>query len=92
MTEEPAEIAGLVWSAGVDDGAWRADVTRMETNSWRGILTVTRIADGKEILREEVGLAYAAALGPDQSDVNLWGQMVIGSIDFYEAQHPEERT
>jgi hypothetical protein len=65
-------------------------VDGIESNEYRGVLTVRRLADDKEILREEVGLSYGARFGPDVDDVNLWGQMVINTIDHYEAQHPTD--
>jgi hypothetical protein len=92
MTEDATEVIPPIWTATVDDGTWRADVIGIESNDYRGILIVTRVSDDKEILREEVPLAFGAMFGPDIDDVNLWGQMVIGSIDHYEAQHPEEKT
>jgi hypothetical protein len=88
-TDEPEPP---IWEATVDDHAWKAQVDGIESNNYRGVLTVRRLSDDKEILREEVGLSYGAIFGPDVSDVNLWGAMVLGSIDHYLAQHPEEET
>lgn len=79
-------IEDPIWEATVDNHAWHAKVVGIETNQYRGILTVTRTEDGKEILHEEVGLSFQAMFGPDVDDVNLWGQMVIGAIDHFEAQ------
>lgn len=87
MSDEPEPP---IWEATVDDHAWKAEVNGMDTNAYRGVLTVRRVADDKEILREEVGLSFGAKFGPDVDDVNLWGAMVIGSIDHFEAQHPKE--
>lgn len=89
MSDEPEPP---IWEATVDDHTWKAQVDGIESNQYRGVLTVRRLSDDKEILREEVGLSFGAVFGPDVSDVNLWGSMVIGSIDHYEAQHPEEKT
>ena len=82
----------VVWEATVDGHTWLAKVVGMESNEYRGILTVTRVSDDKEILREEVGLSYGAKFGPDVDDVNLWAQMVIGAIDHFEAQNPNKDT
>ena len=91
MTETPVEKpVPPIWEATVDDHAWKAEVNGIEANNYRGVLTVRRVSDDKEILCEEVALSYGAVFGPDVSDVNLWGQMVLGSIDHYLAQHPEE--
>jgi hypothetical protein len=87
MTDEPEPP---IWEATVDDHTWKAEVNGIESNNYRGVLTVRRLSDDKEILREEVGLSFGAVFGPDVSDVNLWGAMVLGSIDHYLAQHPEE--
>jgi hypothetical protein len=89
MTAEQAEPIPI-WEATLDNHTWVARVHGIESNDYRGTLTVTRVSDDKEILREEVGLAFGAMFGPDVSDVNLWGQMVVGVVDQYYAQHPEE--
>lgn len=86
------ESEAPIWEATVDDATWKAEVNGIESNNYRGVLTVHRVSDDKEILREEVPLSYGAVFGPDVSDVNLWGSMVIGSIDHYLAQHPEEKV
>ncbi len=89
MTEIKEDV---VWEGTVDDHTWHAKVVGIESNEYRGVLTVTRVSDDKEILCEEVGLSFGAKFGPDVDDVNLWAQMVIGAIDHFEAQHPKEST
>jgi hypothetical protein len=73
-----------VWEGTVDDQTWEVKVVRV--SDYRGTLTVTRISDQKEILREEVGLAYQAIFGPDVDDLNMWQVMSIEAIDHFNAQ------
>ena len=68
-----------VWENTVDEGAWRCKVER--TGDYTGVLTVVRVSDEEEILREEVGLSYQAIFGPDVDDVALWQTMCIQAID-----------
>ena len=91
MKDEPTATEDI-WTTTVDQGTWRARVEPIESNNYRGVLTVTRVSDDKEILREEVGLSYGAIFGPDVSDLQLWGEMVLNSIDRYNDQHPREVT
>lgn len=80
-----------VWEGTIDNGTWVARVTQLETNAYRGTLTVTKVSDpGVVLLDEEVGLSYAAQFGPDVDDVNMWTTMTIEVIDHYYAQNPEE--
>jgi len=80
---------GDIWSGTLDDDhTWQADVNRV--GSYRGVLTVTRIADNEEILHEDVVLDYGAIFGPDIADVQMWTVMVIEAIDHYNAQQKAE--
>lgn len=66
-----------VWEATLDD-RYECQVIRTE-DPYKGILL---IHDGtREILREEVGLSYAAQFGPDVDDVQLWQDMCIQAVD-----------
>lgn len=74
-----------VWEATVDEHTWKASVVRLSVGE--GMLTVSRIADGKVVLEESVGLMFDALFGPDVDDVNLWQTMTIEAIDHYTAQN-----
>lgn len=80
----------VVWEATDEYHEWIIDVTTLETNPHRGELVVKRIEDEKVILREEVPVSN----GPNahQHDVNLWGQMALGSIDHFNAQKENHET
>jgi len=81
----------LVWSAITEDEVWAIDCELVEENPYRATLIVTRVADQKEILREEI-TNTSGTNEPEQHDVNLWGHMVLGAIDHYAAQHPKENA
>lgn len=71
----------IVWFRTVDDNTWACQVVR--TSEYKGLLTVTRLSDGKEILSQHVGLAYDALFGPDLDDVEDWKETCIEAIDNY---------
>jgi len=73
-----------IWESTVDQGTYNAKV--VDGESGMGVITVTRIEDDKEILREEVGLSFGAQFGPDVDDVRMWQVMVIDAIDHFVAQ------
>lgn len=77
--------SNFVWTATLDDHTWRADVVRSEQDH-EGILTVTRVADDTEILRETVDLSFNARFGPDVDDVNMWCAMAIEAVDKHNAE------
>jgi hypothetical protein len=79
VSEQGAE--DFVWQATVDRGTWSCQV--VGTGEYRGVLTVTRVRDGKEILQQEVGLSYGAVFGPDVADVAEWQDLSITAIDSY---------
>jgi hypothetical protein len=79
----------VVWQAMTHDQAWEIDVTTLETNPFRGELVVKRVENDEEILREEVPVSDGSPLN-HQHDVNLWGEMALGAIDHYNAQHTME--
>lgn len=70
-----------VWENTVDGGVWKVQVER--TGDYTGVLTVVRASDDKEILREDVGLAYRAVFGPDVDDVAQWQDRCIEVIDAH---------
>ncbi len=78
-----AEEVDTVWEATVDGGAWHVRVDR--TEAYKGELIIVRRRDGKQVLREEVGLAYQAVFGADVDDVRSWQQRAIQVIDSPEA-------
>jgi hypothetical protein len=75
--------ANIVWENTVDQGAWAVKVERTE-EPYRGILTIVRTSDGKEVHREDVGLSYDAIFGPDVADVADWEDRCIAVIDAQE--------
>lgn len=73
MSDEDEE--NLIWKGTADEGAWNVKAEAIESNPYRCVLIVTRAADDKEILHEEV-----------DNDLDLWTHMVIGAIDHFESQ------
>lgn len=78
---EPAEV---VWQATIDGRAWLATV--VATGEAEAVLTVRRVSDEHEILRENVGLTFGAIFGPDVSDVQMWSVMIVEAIDKFNAE------
>jgi hypothetical protein len=77
-------VSNVVWENTVDKGAWQVMVER--TEPYRGLLTVVRTSDNKEVLREEVGLAYDALFGADVADLAAWQARCIEVIDAQESE------
>lgn len=70
----------IIWQSGIDNGAWRADVTGTEDTS----IGVLRIYDGKtgeQRFEQSVPLAYGAIFGPDVDDVYQWQKTILNWID-----------
>lgn len=77
-------MSNVVWENTVDQGAWQVMVER--TEPYQGLLTIVRTSDGKEVLREEVVLAYDALFGPDVADLASWQARCIEVIDAQESE------
>lgn len=76
-----------VWSATVDNGAFKVTVNRDEERS--AVLTVVHVASETTILTSQVGLSYGAIFGPDVADVAAWQVMSLDAIDEWMAQQDD---
>jgi hypothetical protein len=66
-----------VWTNKVDN---KYDVfVESGEDGYKGVLVIE--LDGKELLREETSISYAARFGPDMEDVNIWSDRCISFID-----------
>lgn len=82
----------IVWEQTVDEGRFRCWVEQVPGDGYRGVLRV-EVAHPPEIIPEilldqPVGISYAAAFGPDVSDVGAWQMASINAIDKWIAEHP----
>jgi hypothetical protein len=69
----------IVWTATIDDNAWRVDVVRID--DYRADLQVYRVVDEELVHTEPVGLSYRAMFGPDADDVYTWQNIAIEVVD-----------
>jgi hypothetical protein len=67
----------IVWNSKLDD---RYEVVVTRTAPYQGELTISE--SGKILHRQNVGLMYNAAFGPDVTDVFGWQQIAIEFIDY----------
>ena len=61
------------------DKVYQCKVVRL--SDYKGLLTVHRESDNKEILSRDVGLSYGALFGPDIGDVSDWHDIILKTID-----------
>ncbi len=66
----------IIWSTKVDR---RYQVKVCRTGDYTADLVVTE--GDRELLREQVSLAYKAIFGPDVDDIATWQERVIRLID-----------
>lgn len=75
----------VVWNQTVDQGAFRCWVER--TGERTGVLIVTHVATGDELLHQDVHLAWGALFGPDVDDVARWQDKSLIAIDVWIEAH-----
>ena len=69
-----------IWESGIDNGAWRAEVTGTDDTSV-GLLRIYHGETGEQRFEQPVTLAYGAMFGPDMDDVYQWQETVLSWID-----------
>jgi hypothetical protein len=75
-------MSHYAWEDTADGGKYHCCVEQDE-DGYNGTLIVTKVDTGEEILREAVGIAYAARFGPDVDDVVTWQALSIQAIDAH---------
>ncbi|MFZ1075687.1 MAG: hypothetical protein WAN50_04930 [Minisyncoccia bacterium] len=71
--------AGVVWWSRLD-GRYLVEVRRL--SDYQGLFVVFDHKDNDRVIdREEVGLSYEAAYGPDVADVDFWREKAAEVVD-----------
>jgi hypothetical protein len=84
------DLGREVWKATVDEGRFTSIVRNIDSDPYRGELTVVANETGEELLRQEVPVAFGAPFGPDVSDVWQWQEASIAVIDPWIRARGEE--
>jgi hypothetical protein len=79
-------VSDVIWTQTVDDGAFTAEVTRVDDDY--GTLRVS-VTGGEQLLERPVSLAYGAPFGPDVDDVADWQDWTLEVIDAHLAKEEE---
>lgn len=77
----PEEDLSVVYENTMDFGTFKLRVISQDT--FKGYLTVTRVADDLVLDEGEVTFSYEPVFGPDIQDVQTWQDRAVKAVDAH---------